>query len=58
MHIINSITLACEKFITEKVPSDMKREGSIIVEFSRIHEVMAALEHAGFELERDFVVLP
>jgi len=58
MNIIKSLTESCRDFIERNVPSDMKMDGSIIVEFSRINEVLAALQNSGFKRERDFVVLP
>ena len=58
MHIIKALNDRCQEFIQNNVPSDMKHDESIIIEFNRIHEVLAALQGAGFERGRDFRVVP
>jgi len=49
MYILKGLTDACKHFIKEHVASDMRDGNSIIIEFNRIQEAIAALRAAGFE---------
>jgi len=58
MYILKALTAACENFVKESVQNDMRDGGSIVVEFNRILEAIAALRATGFEPGRNFSLIP
>ena len=58
MYILKGLTDACKRFIEEHVSTDMRDGSSVIIEFNRILEAIAALRAAGFEPGKDFSLIP
>ena len=57
MYLLEPLTEKCRTVFEDEVPPEMMMHGrDLVIEFTLLHETIAALKQAGLEMEKDFTI--